>query len=342
MKAAVVEKITKIRDNPQPLSFVEVPDPVPAAGQILVRVSACGVCHTELDEIEGRTPPVSFPFILGHQVVGTVVGHGPGAGKHAAGRRVGIGWIGASCGECRFCCGGRENLCRDFRATGRDLPGGYAQYLTVSENFAFPVPDIFSDAQAAPLLCAGAIGWRSLHLANLHDGEPLGLTGFGASAHLVLQLSRHLYPDSEIFVFARSERERQFARDLGASWAGDTSDRSPLALAAVIDTTPAWKPVVEALANLAPGGRLVVNAIRKEAADKAELQRLDYPLHLWMEKEVKSVANVARRDIAEFLDLAARIPIFPEVEEYAFADANRALAELKAGIIHGAKVLMID
>ncbi|MBP7765437.1 MAG: zinc-dependent alcohol dehydrogenase family protein [Syntrophaceae bacterium] len=342
MKAAVVEKITKIRDNPQPLSFVEVPDPVPAAGQILVRVSACGVCHTELDEIEGRTPPVSFPFILGHQVVGTVVGHGPGAGKHAAGRRVGIGWIGASCGECRFCCGGRENLCRDFRATGRDLPGGYAQYLTVSENFAFPVPEIFSDAQAAPLLCAGAIGWRSLHLANLHDGEPLGLTGFGASAHLVLQLSRHLYPDSEIFVFARSERERQFARDLGASWAGDTSDRSPLALAAVIDTTPAWKPVVEALANLAPGGRLVVNAIRKEAADKAELQRLDYPLHLWMEKEVKSVANVARRDIAEFLDLAARIPIFPEVEEYAFADANRALAELKAGIIHGAKVLMID
>ncbi len=342
MKAAVVEKITKIRDNPQPLSFVEVPDPVPAAGQILVRVSACGVCHTELDEIEGRTPPVSFPFILGHQVVGTVVGHGPGAGKHAAGRRVGIGWIGASCGECRFCCGGRENLCRDFRATGRDLPGGYAQYLTVSENFAFPVPDIFSDAQAAPLLCAGAIGWRSLHLANLHDGEPLGLTGFGASAHLVLQLSRHLYPDSEIFVFARSERERQFARDLGASWAGDTSDRSPLVLAAVIDTTPAWKPVVEALANLAPGGRLVVNAIRKEAADKAELQRLDYPLHLWMEKEVKSVANVARRDIAEFLDLAARIPIFPEVEEYAFADANRALAELKAGIIHGAKVLMID
>lgn len=342
MKAAVVEKITKIRDNPQPLSFVEVPDPVPAAGQILVRVSACGVCHTELDEIEGRTPPVSFPFILGHQVVGTVVGHGPGAGKHAAGRRVGIGWIGASCGECRFCCGGKENLCRDFRATGRDLPGGYAQYLTVSENFAFPVPDIFSDAQAAPLLCAGAIGWRSLHLANLHDGEPLGLTGFGASAHLVLQLSRHLYPDSEIFVFARSERERQFARDLGASWAGDTSDRSPLALAAVIDTTPAWKPVVEALANLAPGGRLVINAIRKEAADKAELQRLDYPLHLWMEKEVKSVANVARRDIAEFLDLAARIPIFPEVEEYAFADANRALAELKAGIIHGAKVLMID
>jgi propanol-preferring alcohol dehydrogenase len=342
MKAAVVEKITKIRDNPQPLSFVEAPEPVPAAGQILVRVSACGVCHTELDEIEGRTPPVSFPFILGHQVVGTVAGHGPGAAKHAAGRRVGIGWIGASCGECRFCRDGRENLCPDFRATGRDLPGGYAQYLTVSENFAFPVPDIFSDAQAAPLLCAGAIGWRSLRLAGLADGEPLGLTGFGASAHLVLQLARYLYPHSDVCVFARSGRERQFARDLGARWAGDTSDKSLLPLAAVIDTTPAWKPVVEALANLAPGGRLVVNAIRKEAADKAELGRLDYPLHLWMEKEVKSVANVARRDIAEFLDLAARIPIFPEVEEYAFADANRALAELKAGIIHGAKVLMID
>ncbi|NLX50968.1 MAG: zinc-dependent alcohol dehydrogenase family protein [Deltaproteobacteria bacterium] len=342
MKAAVVEKIAKIRDNPQPLSFVEVPDPVPAAGQILVRVSACGVCHTELDEIEGRTPPVSFPFILGHQVVGTVAGRGPGAEKYDTGQRVGIGWIGSSCGACRYCRSGRENLCPDFRATGRDLPGGYARYLTLSENFAFPIPDIFSDAQAAPLLCAGAIGWRSLKLAGLADGEPLGLTGFGASAHLVLRLARYLYPHSDVCVFARSERERLFAWEQGARWAGDTSEQSPLPLAAIIDTTPAWKPVVEALANLAPGGRLVVNAIRKEAADKSELGRLDYPKHLWMEKEVKSVANVARRDIAEFLDLAARIPIFPEVEKYAFADANRALADLKAGIIRGAKVLMID
>ncbi|MDD5415221.1 MAG: alcohol dehydrogenase catalytic domain-containing protein, partial [Smithellaceae bacterium] len=247
-----------------------------------------------------------------------------------------------ACGKCGYCRNGMENLCPDFKAIGRDLPGGYAQYVTIAEDFAFSIPDIFSDAQAAPLLCAGAIGRRSLRLAHLSNGEPLGLTGFGASAHLVLQLSRHLYPRSEIFVFARSERERQFALDLGARWAGDTSEKSPQKLAGIIDTTPAWKPVVCALENLAPGGRLVINAIRKEEADKDQLLKLDYPLHLWQEKEIKSVANVARRDIEEFLAIAAQIPIIPEVEEYPLADANRALAELKAGVIRGAKVLKMD
>ena len=342
MKAAVLEKMTSVRENPQPLSFVELPDPEPGEGQILVRVSACGVCHTELDEIEGRTPPSSFPFILGHQIVGVVEKRGPLALKFPEGRRVGIGWIASACGKCRYCRIGMENLCPDFKATGRDLPGGYAQYVTIAEDFAFPIPSVFSDTQAAPLLCAGAIGRRSLRLAHLSNGEPLGLTGFGASAHLVLQLSRHLYPRSEIFVFARSERERQFALDLGARWAGDTSEKSPQKLAAIIDTTPAWKPVVCALENLAPGGRLVINAIRKEEADKDQLLKLDYPLHLWQEKEIKSVANVARRDIEEFLAIAAQIPIIPEVEEYPLADANRALAELKAGVIRGAKVLKMD
>ena len=342
MKAAVLEKITNVRENPQPLSFMELADPVAGEGQVLVRVSACGVCHTELDEIEGRTPPLSFPFILGHQIVGIVEKRGPQAMKYAEGERVGIGWIGSACGKCRYCLSGQENLCPDFQATGRDLPGGYAQYVAVSEKFAFPIPDVFSDAQAAPLLCAGAIGWRSLRLANLSDGEPLGLTGFGASAHLVLQLARYLYPNSDVFVFARADRERRFAGELGAIWAGDTGERSPRKLAAIIDTTPAWKPVVDALTNLAPGGRLVINAIRKEEADQDDLLRLDYPLHLWQEKEIKSVANVARRDIGEFLELAARIPIIPDVEEYGFADANRALAELKAGIIRGAKVLRIS
>ncbi len=341
MKAAVLESITNIREHPRPLSFVDLPDPEPGEGQILVRVSACGVCHTELDEIEGRTPPSSFPFILGHQIVGIVEKCGPRALKFSAGQRVGIGWVGSACGTCKYCRDGMENLCPDFRATGRDIPGGYAQYTTVLEDFAFPVPDAFSDAEAAPLLCAGAIGWRSLRLAGLSDGEPLGLTGFGASAHLVLQLARYLYPRSQISVFARSERERNFALSLGAGWAGEPAEKSPEKLAAIIDTTPAWKPVVEALANLAPGGRLVINAIRKEASDRDQLLRLDYPLHLWQEKEIKSVANVARRDITEFLDLAAKIPILPDVEEYAFRDANRALAELKAGQIRGAKVLKI-
>lgn len=342
MKAAVLDHITNIRENPQPLSFVDVPTPDPVSGQVLIRVSACGVCHTELDEIEGRTPPVLFPFILGHQIVGMVEGLGPGAASHAIGDRVGVGWIGYACRKCSSCLAGLENLCPDFKATGRDLPGGYAQYVSVSEDFAYPIPDMFSDAQAAPLLCAGAIGWRSLRLAGLQDGDPLGLTGFGASAHLVLQLSRHLYPNSEIFVFARSERERNFALDLGARWAGDTTDRCPRKLAAIIDTTPAWKPVVEALANLAPGGRLVINAIRKEEADKDELLYLDYPLHLWQEKEIKSVANVARRDIEELMKLASHIPILPDVEEYPFADANRALVDLNQGKVRGAKVLIMD
>jgi alcohol dehydrogenase, propanol-preferring len=342
MKAAVLEKMTSVRENPQPLSFVELPDPVPSAQQILVRVAVCGVCHTELDEIEGRTPPSAFPFILGHQIIGTVEKRGPNALRFSEGQRVGIGWIGQACGQCEACRLGLENLCPDFKATGRDLPGGYAQYVTVAEDFAFFIPPVFSDGQAAPLLCAGAIGWRSLRLTGLRNGESLGLTGFGASAHLVLQLARHLYPASAIFVFARSEHERRFALDLGACWVGDTGEKSPQKLSAIIDTTPAWRPVLEALENLAPGGRLVINAIRKEDADKDQLLRLDYPKHLWQEKEIKSVANVARRDIEEFLELAARIPIIPDIQEYPFADANRALAELKAGIIRGAKVLKMD
>ena len=341
MKAAVLEAVATIRDNPRPLSFVELPTPAPGPGQILVRVSACGVCHTELDEIEGRTPPVSFPFILGHQIVGRVEAPGPGASVHPIGARVGIGWIGYACGSCPACIAGDDNLCPDFQATGRDLPGGYAQYVVVSERFAFTIPGNFTDAQAAPLLCAGAIGWRSLRLCGLKDGDVLGMTGFGASAHLVLQLACHLYPSSKCYVFARSEAQRRFAGFLGADWVGETGDTPPRRPAAIIDTTPAWKPMVAALANLAPGGRLVVNAIRKEQADKHELSRLDYATHLWQEKEIKSVANVSRRDIEEFLDLAARIPLVPDVREYPFAEANRALAELKAGDNRGAKVLIM-
>lgn len=342
MKAAVLDNITNVRENPQPLSFVDLPIPVPGEKQILIRIAACGVCHTELDEIEGRTPPASFPFILGHQIVGVVEACGRGAERFSEGQRVGIGWIGQACGKCRYCLDGRENLCPDFKATGRDIPGGYAEYVAVPEDFAFSIPAVFSDSQAAPLLCAGAIGYRSMRLANLRNGEPVGLTGFGASAHLVLQLARHLYPDSPVFVFARSERERNFALALGASWAGDAACPSPQKLAAIIDTTPAWMPLMKALENLEPGGRLVVNAIRKEETDKDQLLHIDYPLHLWQEKEIKSVANVTRRDIHEFLKLAAGIPIVPDVEKYPFACANRALADLKAGMIRGAKVLVMN
>jgi propanol-preferring alcohol dehydrogenase len=318
-----------------------VPEPRSGAGEIVVRVAACGVCHTELDEIEGRTPPSSLPRILGHQVVGRVVERGAGVTRFNVGARAGVGWIYSACGQCTHCRAGDENLCPDFRATGRDIDGGYAQYMKVPAAFAYPIPDRFTDIQAAPLLCAGAIGYRSLRLAGLRDGEPLGLTGFGASAHLVLKMVRHRFPAARTFVFSRSEHERTFARELGATWAGSIGERSPEPLRAVIDTTPAWKPIVEALADLQPGGRLVVNAIRKEGRDKEELARLDYAAHLWMEKEIKSVANVARRDVEEFLALAADIPLAPEVEQYGLLDANDALLDIASRRIRGAKVLVL-
>jgi propanol-preferring alcohol dehydrogenase len=307
----------------------------------LLKVHTCGVCHTELDEIEGRTPPPRLPVIPGHQVVGVVEMTGPRANKYRPGDRVGVAWIYSACGECRLCRSGQENLCPDFRATGRDADGGYAEFMAVDEDFAYPVPEALSDAEAAPLLCAGAIGYRSLKLTGLQDGQTLGLTGFGASGHLVLHLVRHRFPRSRTYVFARDEKEQEFARELGAVWAGNTAETPPEKMDAIIDTTPVWKPVVEALRNLAAGGRLVINAIRKEDADKGYLQNLDYPQHLWMEKEIKSVANVTRADVSEFLELAATIPIRPEVEVYPLEEANKALLEIKDRRIRGAKVLRV-
>ncbi len=341
MKAMLLNELSSLDENKTPLQLTDLPDPVPGENEILVKVSACGVCHTELDEIEGRTPPPRLPVVLGHQVVGRVEEAGSKAGKFQIGDRVGVAWIYSACGKCKFCLEGNENLCADFKATGRDVNGGYAEYMTVREDFAYPVPAVFSDVEAAPLLCAGAIGYRSLRLTELEDGQNLGLTGFGASGHLVLMMVRHRYPNSRVFVFARSPEERAFALELGAAWAGDTEEESPEKLASIIDTTPVWKPVVEALKNLEPGGRLVINAIRKEEVDKEYLLRLDYPLHLWMEKEIKSVANVTRRDVREFLELAAEIPIRPEVQEFALEQANQALVELKTRKIRGAKVLRI-
>jgi propanol-preferring alcohol dehydrogenase len=254
---------------------------------------------------------------------------------------VGIAWIHSACGRCAFCTEGNENLCDEFQATGRDVNGGYADYTTVSEDFALEIPAEFSDAEAAPLLCAGAIGYRSLRLTKIEDGQNLGLTGFGASAHLVLRTVCHSYPDARVFVFARSEKEREFALELGAVWAGETEARPPEMLDCIIDTTPAWKPVIEALKCLKPGGRLVVNAIRKENTDKKHLLNLDYPEHLWLEKEIKSVANVTRRDVSEFLKIAGEIPLKPRVQRFALEEANTALLELKQRNIRGAKVLVM-
>jgi propanol-preferring alcohol dehydrogenase len=341
MRAMILRKLCSVKQGDHPLELAQLPDPIPGERDLLVRVLACGVCHTELDEIEGRTPPPRLPIILGHQVVGRVEATGSRIGIFQRGDRVGIAWIFSACGSCKFCLAGSENLCASFQATGRDANGGYAEFMTVPENFAYKIPALFSDAEAAPLLCAGAIGYRSLRLTGLRDGQNLGLTGFGASAHLVLKMVRHRYPNARVFVFARSEKERAFAAELGAVWAGDTADASPEKVGAIIDTTPVWTPLVESLKNLEPGGRLVVNAIRKEEIDKDALRRLDYPTHLWLEKEIKSVANVTRADVSEFLKLAAEMRIKPEVQEFALEDANRALTELKTTRIRGAKVLRI-
>jgi len=341
MKAMVMTSIRDLGADRNPLELREVPRPKATESELLLRVLTCGVCHTEIDEIEGRTPPPKLPVIPGHQVVGVVEEAGRKATRFKSGNRVGVAWIFSACGECGFCRSGQENLCPDFRGTGRDADGGYAEYMTVPEDFAYAIPPTFTDAEAAPLLCAGAIGYRSLSLTGLKDGQALGLTGFGASGHLVMMLVRHKFPRTRVYVFARAIKEREFARELGAVWAGDTVDRSPDKLDAIIDTTPVWKPVVKALENLASGGRLVINAIRKEGNDKDQLLKLDYPAHLWLEKEIKTVANVTRADVAEFLALAAEIPIRPEVEEYRLEDANRALLEIKERKIRGAKVLRI-
>jgi alcohol dehydrogenase, propanol-preferring len=341
MKAMVLKKTCDLKIEKNPLEFVETPEPQPGEKEIRIKVSACGVCHTELDEIEGRTPPPRFPIILGHQIVGRVEKNGKGSTKFKIGDRVGIAWIHSACGTCRNCESGNENLCDEFKATGRDVHGGYAQYAAVGEDFAYLIPEVFTDTEAAPLLCAGAIGYRSLKLTGLKDGQNLGLTGFGASAHLALKIVKHKYPHTGVYVFARSEEERKFALDLGAKWAGDTSDTAPEKLHSIIDTTPVWAPIVEALKNLEKGGRMVINAIRKENADKDALLKLDYPTHMWMEKEIKSVANVTRSDVMEYLKLAAEILEKPEIQEYPLEEANRALVEIKEKKIRGAKVLRI-
>lgn len=332
----ILEDTGLITDNPEPLRLVDMPKPAAGPGELLVRVSVCGVCHTELDEVEGRTPPPSLPVVPGHEVVGRIEAIGAGVTTFSIGDRIGVGWIHSSSGA------DDENLSPDFRATGRDVNGGYAEYMVVGEHYAYAIPDVFSDEEAAPLLCAGAVGYRALRLSGLEDGEVLGLTGFGGSGHLVLQLAQHLYPASRVFVFARSGAERDFAMQLGADWSGDTVEQPPSPPQAIIDTTPAWRPVLASLECLAPGGRLVINAIRKEDSDRHLMGELDYERHLWREKELKTVANVTAQDVREFVAVAAEIPLHAEFEVYQLEEANHALRSLASGNIRGVKVLKIN
>ncbi len=326
----VLKKISPIEN--EPLEIDDLPIPEPEGKEVLVKVSVCGVCHTELDEIEGRLQP-RLPIIPGHEVVGRVVAIGPEVKRFRAGDRVGIAWIHSACRRCQFCQGGNENLCLDFQATGCHVNGGYSQYTIVTEDFTYPIPERFSDSEAAPLLCAGAIGYRDLVLSGIKKGQILGLFGFGASAHIVIQVAR--YWGCEVFVFTRSAEHRMLAQRLGAGWTGSPDQEPPQRLNSAIDFTPVGETVPHALNVLEKGGRLILAVIRK----RTPIPPLDYARHLWDEKEVKSVANITRKDVEEFLPLASTIPILPEVCEFGLEEANQVLNLLKQGRIQGAAVL---
>jgi len=333
MRAIVLPRTAPIEEAP--LIETELPSPTPTGDEVLVKVSVCGLCHTDLDEIEGRLPPATLPAVLGHQVVGTVAALGQAVTKHESGDRVGVTWLYSSCGRCAFCTTGRENLCAEAQWTGRDAAGGYAEYMVVREGFAHPIPTGFTDLQAAPLLCAGVIGHRAVRLAHLAEGQTVGLFGFGASAHIVIQILKHRFPHNPVFVFTRGAHHQTLARQFGATWTGAPQDDPPAPLDRAIDFTPVGETVRTALSVLNRGGRLVINAIRKTTP----VPELTYDEHLWDEKEIMSVANVTRRDAEEFLPLAAEIPIQPTVRRFGPEKTNEALLMLKQGKLEAAAAL---
>ena len=336
MKAMILDKHSPIEEKP--LKSADLPAPAPKDDQILVKVSVCGACHTDLDEVEGRLKPTKSPIVPGHQVVGKIVEMGKAITKHKIGDRVGITWLFSSCGECDFCRTGSENLCDRAKWTGKDADGGYAEFMVIGEDFAYPVPKRFSDSQAAPLLCAGVIGYRTLRLADITDGQKIGLFGFGASAHIVIQIIKYKFPNSPVFVFTKTEKHAELAKKLGAVWTGRSGDEPPEKLNKIMDFTPVGECVRDALGVLERGGRLIINAIRKETP----VPPLDYAEYLWLEKEIKSVANVTRRDAEEFLPLAARVPIEPTIEEFPLEQANDVLCSIKNSRLRAAAVLKIN
>ncbi|MHC4229222.1 MAG: zinc-dependent alcohol dehydrogenase family protein [Planctomycetota bacterium] len=335
MRAMILEGQSPI--EAKPLSLADLPTPTPDDNQILVKVSVCGACHTDLDEVEGRLKPTKSPIVPGHQVVGKVVDKGKTVTKFNIGDRVGITWLFSSCGECEFCRAGSENLCGQAKWTGKDADGGYAEFTVIGEDFAYPIPGRFSDSQAAPLLCAGVIGYRTLRLADITDGQKIGLFGFGASAHIVIQIIKYKFPNSSVFVFTKTAQHAELAKTLGAVWTGFSGDQPPEKLNKIMDFTPVGECIRDALGALERGGRLIINAIRKETP----VPPLDYAKYLWLEKEIKSVANVTRQDAEEFLPLAARIPVIPTIEEFTLEQANEVLFSIKHSKLRAAAVLRI-
>jgi propanol-preferring alcohol dehydrogenase len=324
----------QLRAPREPLQAVELPEPEPGRGELLLDVAACGVCRTDLHVVDGELPDPKLPLVPGHQIVARVVAAGAGAARFAPGARVGVPWLGWTCGECRYCRSGRENLCDRAVFTGYGRDGGYAERVVADERFCFPIPEGYPDLQAAPLLCAGLIGYRSLRLAG--DAERLGFYGFGAAAHIVLQVARH--QGRRVFAFTRAgDAEAQaFARELGAEWAGDALGPAPEELDAALVFAPAGELVPVALRAVAKGGTVVCAGIHM-----SDIPSFPYEL-LWGERVVRSVANLTRRDGEEFLALAPQVPVRTEVESYPLELANEALARLRAGAVRGAAVLVTD
>lgn len=332
MQAMVLKKTGKIEDNP--LQFQEVPHPKIGLKDILVRVQACGICHTDLHTVEGELPLPKLPLIPGHQVVGIVEKKGTEVKRFNLGDRVGIAWLNSTCGRCEFCQSGRENLCEQAKFTGYHSNGGYAEYTAISENFAYAVPETFSPTEAAPLFCAGIIGYRALRLSEIKPGQRLGLYGFGASAHIVIQIA--LFWKCEVYVFTRSEKHQKLALDLGAVWAGKAEQIPEKKLHSSIIFAPAGELVPHALKTLDRGGTLALAGIYM-----TPIPQLDYMQHLYFEKTLRSVANSTRKDGEELLKLASEIPIRTQVTVFPLRETNRALQLLKQGKINGAGVLEI-
>jgi propanol-preferring alcohol dehydrogenase len=332
MRAMILEKPAPVSTNP--LREVELDCPVPGPGEILIRVKACGVCRTDLHTIEGELDLPRLPIIPGHQVVGEVASSGPGATLFNEGDRVGAAWLNETCGVCRYCRSGNENLCENARFTGLHVNGGYAQMAAVPEAFAYPLPDDFPDQQAAPLLCAGIIGYRAIKLSSIKPGQRLGLYGFGASAHVTIQVAR--YWGCEVYVVSRAASHLALAEELGAVWTGGSKESPPVKLDASIIFAPAGEIVPPALEALEKGGTLVNAGIYM-----SPIPSLDYEKHLFYEKVIRSVTANTREDGRELMSLAARIPIHTKVKPYPLSSANRALNDLKEDRMNGSGVLVM-
>jgi len=333
MRAMILERFAAVESAP--LKSVELPAPEPGAGEVRVRVRVCGVCHTDLHTVEGELPEAKLPRIPGHQVVGVVEKRGKGTKRFEEGERVGTAWLYSACGNCEFCRRGDENLCLQARFTGFHAHGGFAQYMIAPEPFLYALPSEFKDAEAAPLLCAGIIGYRSLRLSGVREGQRLGLFGFGASAHVTIQVARSM--GCEVFVFSRSAAHRKLAVELGAAWAGTVRDKPPAKLHGSVIFAPAGELVPEALRLTERGGAVALAGIYMTS-----IPSLDYERHLYQERVLRSVANATRRDGEELLAAAARIPIKTRTTSFPLEMANEALLLVKKGQVNGAAVLTVD